>query len=101
MISGVVADAMDRRRVLLLTQRLSALVALALAVLTYRGLTAIWPIYVLAAVGAGVSAFDLPARAGARADAGAARAPVERHHAQYDHVSDRVGRGSRTCRICD
>src|SRR4029077_11178659 len=62
MISGVVADAMDRRRVLLLTQSLSALVALALAVLTYRGLTVIWPIYVLAAVGAGVSAFDLPAR---------------------------------------
>lgn len=31
MISGVVADALDRRRVMLLTQTLAALVALALA----------------------------------------------------------------------
>jgi MFS family permease len=63
MISGVVADALDRRRVMLLTQALAALVALALAVLTYRGVTAIWPIFVLAAIGGGVAAFDLPARA--------------------------------------
>jgi hypothetical protein len=28
----------------------------------FRGLSAVWPIYVLAAVGAGVGAFDLPAR---------------------------------------
>jgi MFS family permease len=62
MISGVVADALDRRRVLLITQTLSAIVALWLAVLTFRGLTAVWPIYVLAAVGAAVGAFDLPAR---------------------------------------
>jgi MFS family permease len=63
MISGVVADALDRRRVMLLTQTLAALVALALAVLAYRGVTAIWPIFVLAAIGGGVGAFDLPARA--------------------------------------
>jgi MFS family permease len=62
MISGVVADAVDRRRVLLITQTLSAIVALWLAMLTFRGLTAVWPIYVLAAVGAAVGAFDLPAR---------------------------------------
>ena len=62
MISGVVADALDRRRVLLITQTLSAFVALALAVLTYRGLTVVWPIYALSAVGAAVSTFDLPAR---------------------------------------
>jgi MFS family permease len=63
MISGVVADALDRRRVMLLTQTLAALVAFALAVLTYRGVTALWPIFLLAAIGGGVSAFDLPARA--------------------------------------
>ena len=62
MISGVVADALDRRRVLLLTQTLSAVVALALATLTLRGLVSVWPIYLLAAVGAAVGAFDLPAR---------------------------------------
>ena len=63
MISGVVADALDRRRVMLLTQTLAALVALSLAALTYRGVTAIWPVFVLAAIGGSVSAFDLPARA--------------------------------------
>lgn len=62
MVSGVVADAMDRRRVLLITQSLSGLVAVALAVLTYRGLSAVWPIYALSALGAAVSSFDLPAR---------------------------------------
>jgi MFS family permease len=62
MVSGVVADAMDRRRVLLMTQTLSAIVSLALAYLTFRGMTAVWPIYVLSAVGAAVSAFDLPSR---------------------------------------
>ncbi len=62
MISGVVADALDRRRVLLTTQSLAAGVAIVLAWLTYRGLTVVWPIYLLAAVGAAVSSFDLPAR---------------------------------------
>ena len=62
MVSGVVADAMDRRRVLLVTQSLSGLVALVLAVLTYRGLSVVWPIYALSAIGAAVSSFDLPAR---------------------------------------
>jgi len=63
MISGVVADALDRRRVMLLTQTLSALVAFGLAALAYWGGTVIWPIFALAAIGGGVSAFDLPARA--------------------------------------
>ena len=63
MVSGVVADAMDRRRVLFVTQSMAGLVALALAVYTYRGGTAVWPIYALSAVGAAVSSFDLPARA--------------------------------------
>src|SRR3954452_22762693 len=62
MVSGVVADAMDRRRVLLVTQTLSALVAMALAVLTFLGMATVWHLYLLAAVGAAVSAFDLPSR---------------------------------------
>jgi len=62
MISGVVADAWDRRRLLLSTQIAATVVAVALAVLTFRGLTVIWPIYALAALSAAVGAFDLPAR---------------------------------------
>lgn len=62
MISGVVADAWDRRRLMLFTQTLAAGVALGLATLTFRGVSALWPIYALAALGAAVGAFDLPAR---------------------------------------
>ena len=61
-ISGVVADAWDRRKVMLVTQIAATGVALALAVLTFRGLSAVWPVYLLAAMGAAVGAFDLPAR---------------------------------------
>jgi MFS family permease len=63
MISGVVADAWDRRRLMLMTQVAATAVAAALALLTFRGLAVVWPIYVLAALGAAVGAFDLPARA--------------------------------------
>ena len=62
LISGVAADALDRRRLMLMTNVLAAVVAVALAALSLRGLTAVWPVYVLAAIGASVSAFDLPAR---------------------------------------
>jgi len=62
LISGVVADAWDRRKLMLFTQMGSALVALALAWLTFRGLSVAWPIYVLAALSSAVSSFDLPAR---------------------------------------
>jgi MFS family permease len=62
LISGVVADALDRRRLMLATNLAAAVVAVALAFLSLRGLTAVWPVYVLAAIGAAVGAFDLPAR---------------------------------------
>jgi len=62
MVSGVVADAWNRRRLMLFTQAGSALVAAALAVLAFNGLSTVWPIYALAAIGAAVAAFDLPAR---------------------------------------
>jgi MFS family permease len=62
LVSGVVADAMDRRRLMLATNIAAAAVAIALAILTLRGLTTLWPLYALAALGATVGAFDLPAR---------------------------------------
>ena len=62
MFSGVVADAWNRRRLMLFTQTSAAVVSLVLAVLTFRGLSAVWPIYLLAFLGAGVGTFDLPAR---------------------------------------
>ncbi len=62
LLSGVVADAWDRRRLMLLTQTTAALVAVVLAVLAFRGIAEVWPIYVLAALGGATAAFDLPAR---------------------------------------
>jgi MFS family permease len=61
-LSGVVADAWNRRRLMLVTQALATLLSVALAALAFRGLTVVWPIYALAAIGGAVSAFDLPAR---------------------------------------
>jgi MFS family permease len=62
MISGVVADAWDRRRLMLFTQTGATLVALALAAVAFLRVTDVWPIYVLAALASAVGAFDLPAR---------------------------------------
>jgi MFS family permease len=59
---GTIADASDRRRMMLVTQSGMAVAALALAVLTFRGLDRPWPIYALAALGAALGAFDSPAR---------------------------------------
>jgi MFS family permease len=59
---GTLADASDRRRVMFITQTGMALTAVALAVLTFRGLSHPWPLYALAAIGASFGAFDAPAR---------------------------------------
>ena len=62
MISGVVADAWNRRRLMLVTQSLATLVALTLAILTFRGLSAVWVLYAMAALGSSIGSFDPPAR---------------------------------------
>src|SRR2546429_6335626 len=62
MISGVVAEAWDRRRLMLSPETAATLVALALASIAFSGVTGVWLIYVLAALGSAVGAFDMPAR---------------------------------------
>ncbi len=62
LISGVVADALDRRRLMLVTQSLMALLAAALAYLTFSGLATVWPLYVFSALSSAAGAFDGPAR---------------------------------------
>jgi MFS family permease len=62
MVSGVVADAWNRRRLMLFTQTGSAIVAMALAWLAVGGVSTVWPVYALAALSAAVATFDLPAR---------------------------------------
>jgi len=62
MIAGVVADVWDRRKLMLVTQTAAALVALALAGIAFANVRHLWLIYLLAAAGSAVGAFDLPAR---------------------------------------
>ncbi len=62
LLSGVVADVYDRRKVMLVSQSLMAVFAAALAALTGAGLETAWPIYVLTGLSAAAGAFDGPAR---------------------------------------
>jgi MFS family permease len=63
LFGGVIADAVDRRRLLLMTQVGLAGVSLALAVVTGAGAASVPLLYVLTAVGACFSALDNPTRA--------------------------------------
>jgi MFS family permease len=61
-VAGIVADRFRRHRVVIVTQTTSMLLAFALAALTLTGTVRIWHIFVLAALGGVVNAFDIPAR---------------------------------------
>src|SRR5512138_2333497 len=47
LIAGAMADVVDRRRIMLITQSVMALIALSLAVLTLSGRITLWHIYLL------------------------------------------------------
>ena len=59
---GAIADAVDRRKLLLVTQMLSAITSAGLALNAGSSSPRLWPIYVLAALSAGLAGVDLPAR---------------------------------------
>ena len=59
---GVVADRMDRRWLLIITQALAALLALALALLSHFGQVQVWHIYTVTFLSGAVGIFDSPAR---------------------------------------
>jgi MFS family permease len=60
--AGVVADRLDKRRLLLATQAAMASLALALGLLTATGAIRLWMVYVLALLLGCVTAFDMPTR---------------------------------------
>jgi len=62
MVSGVAADAFDRRRLMLVTQTGMAVCAALLALVDFAGVRSLWPIYGLAAITSAFWAFDGPAR---------------------------------------
>jgi MFS family permease len=61
-VGGLLADRMDKRRVLYVTQTAAGLLAAAFAVLTATGEIRLWIIYLLAAALGFVNVFDNPAR---------------------------------------
>ncbi|MDT4969454.1 MAG: hypothetical protein QOJ64_4191 [Acidobacteriota bacterium] len=62
LLGGLVADAFDRRRLILISQTVMLLSAGALAAFTWFGLESVWPIYLLTAISSAAVAFDNPAR---------------------------------------
>lgn len=62
LVGGAVADSVNRRKLLFLTQTVLALVAAILAALTFSGVITLWHIYLLTAIQATAMAFDGPAR---------------------------------------
>ncbi|MCA1619219.1 MAG: MFS transporter [Acidobacteria bacterium] len=62
LVGGVVADAADRKRLIVVTQAVMLLSAAALAAFTASGLEQVWPVYALTALSSAAVAFDNPAR---------------------------------------
>lgn len=60
--AGVLADRMDRRHLLQITQTITALTGLAMGVLVLTGTIQLWMVYLLAFIGGTASAFDNPVR---------------------------------------
>jgi MFS family permease len=59
---GVVADAFDRKRLMMVTQTIMLSTAAILTTVTLTGLKSVWPIYAVSAIAAAAQAFDTPAR---------------------------------------
>jgi MFS family permease len=61
-LGGIVADRYNRHKIILTTQALSMGVAGVLAILTLTHRVQVWHVFVLAAMGGVINAFDIPAR---------------------------------------
>jgi MFS family permease len=59
---GVVADAIDRKRLMIATQTVMLVSAGLLTATTLAGTESVWPFYLLSAMGSAATAFDIPAR---------------------------------------
>ncbi|HEY8223728.1 MAG TPA: MFS transporter [Pyrinomonadaceae bacterium] len=62
LMGGVVADAVDRKRLMIATQTVMLASAAFLGVATFAGLKSVWPIYILSGLASAATAFDIPAR---------------------------------------
>ena len=62
LLGGLVADAFDRKRLIIIAQTSMLLSAGVLAIVTALRLESVWPIYLLTAISSAAVAFDNPAR---------------------------------------
>src|SRR5437763_13851830 len=62
LMGGVVADVVDRRRLMVITQTIMLACSAILGLVTYQGLRHAWPIFLLTAIASAAWAFDTPAR---------------------------------------
>jgi MFS family permease len=62
LMGGVVADVMDRRRLMIATQTVMLTCSAILALVTFSGLEHVWPIFLLTGIASAAWAFDTPAR---------------------------------------
>ncbi len=62
LLGGVVADVIDRRRLMMVTQTVMLLCSAVLAWITFEGLMRVWPIFLLTSIASAAWAFDTPAR---------------------------------------
>jgi predicted MFS family arabinose efflux permease len=62
LIGGTVADRVERRRLLLITQSASVVTSLALGILVVTGHVMFWHVYAISLVNATIAAFDAPGR---------------------------------------
>jgi MFS family permease len=62
LVGGVVADAVDRRTLMVVTQTVMLTSAALLTAGTLAGFESVWPIYILSGLASAASAFDVPAR---------------------------------------
>jgi MFS family permease len=62
LIGGTVADRVERRRLLLITQSASVVTSLALGALVVSGHVVFWHVYVISLINATIAAFDAPGR---------------------------------------
>jgi MFS family permease len=62
LFAGVVADRVDRRKLLIVTQSLAGVFALILGILTSTGVITVWMIMILSFLSAAVASFDNPTR---------------------------------------
>ena len=92
---GAVADAVDRRRLLLLTQLGQAGCSLAFLAIALTAAPSLLAIYVVMFVSTALGAIDGPARAAADPPPRPRRAPPGRHRAQPADLQRRLGHRAR------